>query len=117
MVIIVLIWSCFKVLRNALERDDVTVVAANDPFIDPKYAVYMLKYDTVHGIFKGDISVTDQGDLVVNGHKIKVYQEKEPANIPWKDTGAEYIVESTGVFTTTEKAKGHLKGGAKKVIM
>lgn len=76
----------------------------------------MLKYDSQHGQFKGDIKV-DGNDLVVNGQTVRFYSEKDPANIPWKDTGAHYIVESTGVFTTTEKAKAHLKGGAKKVVI
>ena len=76
----------------------------------------MLKYDSQHGQFKGTIEV-DGSDLVVNGQKVKFYTEKDPSNIPWKDTGAYYIVESTGVFTTTEKAKAHLKGGAKKVVI
>jgi len=104
------------VFRNAIEHSDVDIVAVNDPFIEPHYAAYMLKYDSSHGIFKGDIAV-DGNDLSVNGKKVKFYTERDPANIPWKDTGAEYIVESTGVFTTTEKAKAHLKGGAKKVII
>ena len=76
----------------------------------------MLKYDSSHGVFKGDVSVDGQ-DLSVNGKKVKFYTERDPANIPWKETGAEYIVESTGVFTTTDKAKAHLNGGAKKVII
>jgi glyceraldehyde 3-phosphate dehydrogenase len=76
----------------------------------------MLKYDSTHGRFNGTVSV-DGNDLVVNGKKVKFYMEREPAAIPWKDTGAYYIVESTGVFTTTEKASAHLKGGAKKVII
>ena len=76
----------------------------------------MLKYDSQHGQFKGDIKV-EGSDLIVNGQKVKFYTEKDPANIPWSDTGAYYIVESTGVFTTTEKAKAHLKGGAKKVVI
>lgn len=76
----------------------------------------MLKYDTTHGVFKGTIEVKGH-DLVVNGKTVKMYQEKDPANIPWRDTGAEYIVESTGVFTTIDKCKAHLKGGAKKVII
>jgi glyceraldehyde 3-phosphate dehydrogenase len=76
----------------------------------------MLKYDSTHGQFKGDIEATDKG-LIVNGKTVAFYMEKDPANIPWKDTGAYYIVESTGVFTTTEKAKAHLKGGAKKVVI
>jgi glyceraldehyde 3-phosphate dehydrogenase (phosphorylating) len=76
----------------------------------------MLRYDTVHGRFKGDIKV-EGSNLVVNGKTIKFYMEKDPANIPWSETGALYIVESTGVFTTIDKAKAHLKGGAKKVII
>lgn len=104
------------VFRNAIEHPEIEIVAVNDPFISPDYAVYMLKYDSTHGQFKGEVSVKDK-DLVVNGKTIKFYAEKDPANIPWKDTGAYYIVESTGVFTTTEKAGAHLKGGAKKVII
>jgi glyceraldehyde 3-phosphate dehydrogenase len=76
----------------------------------------MLKYDSTHGRFKGDVSVSGN-DLTVNGKKIRFYQERDPANIPWGETQAYYVVESTGVFTTTEKASGHLKGGAKKVVI
>lgn len=76
----------------------------------------MLKYDSQHGQFKGDIKV-EGNDLVVNGQTVRFYTERDPANIPWKETDAYYIVESTGVFTTTEKAKAHLKGGAKKVVI
>lgn len=76
----------------------------------------MLKYDSSHGVFKGDIEV-DGNDLTVNGKKVKFYMERDPANIPWGETGAYYVVESSGAFTTTEKAKGHLKGGAKKVVI
>ncbi|KAL9710758.1 glycerol-3-phosphate dehydrogenase [Leucoagaricus gongylophorus] len=104
------------VLRNALELQDIDVVAVNDPFIDLKYMVYMFKFDTVHGRFPGTIEAQD-GKLVVNGKSITVYAERDPATIPWSSVGAEYIVESTGVFTTTEKASAHLKGGAKKVII
>ncbi|RYP50840.1 hypothetical protein DL768_003758 [Monosporascus sp. mg162] len=104
------------VFRNAVEHDDIEIVAVNDPFIEVKYAEYMLKYDSTHGRFKGTVSVESDG-LVVNGKKVKFYTERDPANIPWKETGAEYIVESTGVFTTTDKAKAHLAGGAKKVII
>jgi len=104
------------VYRNAVEHPDVEVVAVNDPFIEPKYAEYMLKYDSTHGNFKGTISV-EGNDLVVNGKKVKFYQERDPANIPWSETGAYYVVESTGVFTTTDKASAHLKGGAKKVVI
>lgn len=76
----------------------------------------MLKYDSQHGQFKDEIKV-ESNALVIGGKKIAFYMEKDPANIPWKETGAEYIVESTGVFTTTEKAKAHLQGGAKKVVI
>ncbi|EHK49005.1 hypothetical protein TRIATDRAFT_297741 [Trichoderma atroviride IMI 206040] len=103
-------------LRNALEKPELSVVAVNDPFIEPTYAAYMLKYDSSHGPFKGDIEVDGQ-NLVVNGKPIRFYSERDPANIKWSETGAEYIVESTGVFTTIDKAKAHLNGGAKKVII
>lgn len=104
------------VLRNALEVDGVDVVAVNDPFIDLDYMVYMFKYDTVHGRFKGTVEAKD-GKLVVNGKPIAVFAEKDPANINWGGVGADYVIESTGVFTTTEKASVHLKGGAKKVVI
>ncbi|KAF5665792.1 glyceraldehyde 3-phosphate dehydrogenase, partial [Fusarium denticulatum] len=152
------------VFRNAVEHPDIEVVAVNDPFIEPHYAlrvmawyqramltramphvppsypslphvpyhitfsfepqanlnsltqVYMLKYDSSHGIFKGEVG-NDGNDLVVNGKTVKFYSERDPANIKWSETGADYVVESTGVFTTTEKAKAHLAGGAKKVII
>jgi glyceraldehyde 3-phosphate dehydrogenase len=104
------------VFRNAVEHPEIEIVAVNDPFIEPKYAEYMLKYDSTHGIFNGTISV-EGNDLIVNGKKVKFYTERDPAAIPWKDTGAEYVVEATGVFTTTEKAKAHLAGGAKKVVI
>ncbi|EWC43520.1 glyceraldehyde-3-phosphate dehydrogenase [Drechslerella stenobrocha 248] len=104
------------VFRNAIAHPNIEIVAVNDPFIAPDYAVYMLKYDSTHGLFKGEVS-TEGGDLIVNGKRIKFYAEKDPSNIPWKDTEAYYIVESTGVFTTKEKASAHLKGGAKKVII
>jgi len=104
------------VFRNAIEHDDIKVVAINDPFISPEYAVYMLKYDSTHGNFKGDVSAT-ANELVVNGTHIKFFQERDPSNIPWGEAGAHYVVESTGVFTTKEKASAHLKGGAKKVVI
>jgi len=104
------------VFRNAVEHHQVHVVAVNDPFIEPKYAAYMLKYDSQHGQFKGHIEVGED-HLVVNGKKVMFYMKKDPSEIPWSDTGAYYIVESTGVFTTTEKASLHLKGGAKKVVI
>jgi len=104
------------VFRASLNNPNVEVVGINDPFIDLEYMKYMLKYDTVHGQFKGTIGDKD-GKLVVNGKEISVFACMNPEEIPWKDCGAEYIVESTGVFTTTEKASAHFKGGAKKVVI
>jgi len=104
------------VFRNALELQDIEVVAINDPFIDLDYMVYMFKYDSVHGRFEGTVEAKD-GKLVINGKAITVFAERDPADIKWGSTGADYIVESTGVFTTIDKASAHLKGGAKKVII
>jgi len=104
------------VLRASLTRDDVQVVAINDPAISVDYMVYMMKYDTAQGRFNGEVSEKD-GKLVVNGNEITVYALMDPSTIPWKEAGAEYIVESTGLFTTTEKASAHFKGGAKKVVI
>lgn len=104
------------VFRAAIENSEVEIKGINDPFIDLEYMKYMLRYDSVHGQFNGTISSED-GKLVVNGKKISVYSAKDPGEIPWAECGAEYVVESTGVFTTTEKASAHLKGGAKKVII
>lgn len=103
------------VLRAALEKG-AQVVAVNDPFINVDYMVYMFKFDSTHGRFKGEVSAVD-GNLVINGQKITVFQERDPKNIAWAKAGAEYIVESTGVFTTIEKASLHFEGGAKKVII
>ncbi|XP_066297023.1 glyceraldehyde-3-phosphate dehydrogenase 2-like isoform X2 [Branchiostoma lanceolatum] len=103
------------VLRSCLEKGQ-TVVAINDPFIQLDYMVYMFKYDSTHGKFKGEVSA-EGSDLVVNGKKIKIYNQMNPKDIPWKEAGAEYIVESTGVFTTIAKAKAHLDAGARKVII
>jgi len=104
------------VFRNALENSEIDIVAVNDPFIDLEYMVYMFKYDSVHGRFKGTVEAKD-GKLYIQGKPIHVYGEKDPGAIPWGQAGAAYIVESTGVFTTVEKASAHLKGGAKKVII
>ena len=104
------------VLRASLTRDDIQVVAINDPAISVDYMVYMMKYDSAQGRFQGEVCEKD-GKLVVNGNEITVYALMDPAEIPWRDTGAEYIVESTGLFTTTEKASAHFKGGAKKVFI
>jgi len=100
----------------ACNNPNVQVVGINDPFIDLEYMKYMLQYDTVHGKFNGTIEIKD-GKLVVNGNAISVYACMDPAEIPWKECGAEYIIESTGVFTTTDKASAHLKAGAKKVVI
>ena len=104
------------VFRASVANPEVQVVGINDPFIDVNYMVYMLTYDTVHGKFKGEAYAKD-GKLFVNGKEIAVYAAKDPATIPWSECGAEYIVESTGVFTTTEKASAHFAGGAKKVVI
>ncbi|MBQ2712204.1 MAG: type I glyceraldehyde-3-phosphate dehydrogenase [Clostridia bacterium] len=104
------------VFRASLTNPDVVVTGINDPFIDLDYMKYMLKYDTIHGQFKGEIGEKD-GKLVVNGNEITVFAEKDPAQIDWKSCGAEYIAEATGVFTTTETASAHFVGGAKKVII
>lgn len=103
------------VLRAAIAKG-VEVVAVNDPFIDLEYMVYMFQYDSTHGKYKGEVKM-DGGQLVVDGHKISVFQERDPKNIPWGKVGAEVVVESTGVFTTIEKAGLHLEGGAKRVII
>ncbi|KAJ4915938.1 hypothetical protein Rs2_01488 [Raphanus sativus] len=105
------------VLRIATFRDDIEVVAVNDPFIDAKYMAYMFKYDSTHGNYKGTINVIDDSTLEINGKEIKVVSKRDPAEIPWADLGADYVVESSGVFTTLAKASSHLKGGAKKVII
>jgi glyceraldehyde 3-phosphate dehydrogenase len=109
------------VLRAAIEKGTVDVVAVNDPFLDLKYMAYLLQYDSTHGRFKGTVS-TDGGKLAVtheskNSQTITVFTEKDPASIGWGKAGAEYVVESTGVFTTTDKAKAHQAGGAKKVVI
>ena len=104
------------VMRASLERENVDVVAVNDPFIDLEYMKYMLQYDTIHGKLNKEIKVED-GALVVDGKKIRVYNFKDPNEIPWRDSGAEYIVESSGAFTTYEKASAHLTGGAKKIVI
>ena len=104
------------VFRAAAANPEIEVVGVNDPFIDLDYMVYMLRYDTVHGQFKGDISIKD-GKLVVNGEETAVYACMNATEIPWKDCGAEYVVESTGIFTTIDKASAHFVGGAKKVVI
>lgn len=102
--------------QAALKKKEVEVVAINDPFITADYMAYMVKYDTIHGKFEGEVS-SKENTLVVNGKEIKVYNEMDPANIPWGKDGVDYVLECSGVFTTMEKAEAHIKGGAKKVII
>eukprot|EP01059_Diplonema_ambulator_P031883 TRINITY_DN5_c0_g2_i1.p1 TRINITY_DN5_c0_g2~~TRINITY_DN5_c0_g2_i1.p1 ORF type:complete len:335 (+),score=138.42 TRINITY_DN5_c0_g2_i1:54-1058(+) len=104
------------VLRAALEHPEVQVVALNDPFIDAEYMVYQFKHDSVHGDYKGSVSA-DGDFLVVDGKKIKVHNCKDPATIPWGKDDVDIVVESSGAFTTMEKAGAHLQGGAKRVII
>ncbi|MDR2286012.1 MAG: type I glyceraldehyde-3-phosphate dehydrogenase [Prevotellaceae bacterium] len=103
------------VFRAAQKRDDIEVVGIND-LISVEYMAYMLKYDTVHGQFDGTIEIKD-GNLVVNGNAIRVTSEKNPADLKWGDVGAEYVVESTGLFLSKDKAQGHIDAGAKYVVM
>ena len=102
--------------QAALKKEEVEVVAINDPFVEADYMAYMVKYDTVHGKFDGEVSGND-GVLIVNGKEIKVYNEMDPKNIPWGELGVEYVLECSGVFTTLEKAQAHIDAGAKKVII
>jgi len=104
------------VLRAALLNKEVEVVAVNDPFIDLDYMIYLFKYDSTHGQFKGHVG-KENGKLVVEGQHIAVYDKKNPIDIPWGAHGADYIVESTGVFLTKEKAGDHIKAGGKRVII
>ncbi|UAA40425.1 type I glyceraldehyde-3-phosphate dehydrogenase [Paraneptunicella aestuarii] len=103
------------VFRAAMARDDIEIVGIND-LLDPEYMAYMLKYDSTHGRFNGDV-VAEGNQLVVNGKGIRVTAEKDPANLAWGDIGAEVVVESTGLFLTDETARKHLQAGAKKVVM
>mmetsp|Transcript_27165 Transcript_27165/g.59794 ORF Transcript_27165/g.59794 Transcript_27165/m.59794 type:complete len:335 (+) Transcript_27165:163-1167(+) len=104
------------VCRAAIENKDATVVAVNDPFLSVEYAAYQFKYDSVHGRFPGTVEV-DGDCLVVDGTRIKFFSCRDPSDIPWGEAGAEIVCESTGIFTTIEKASMHLKGGAKKVVI
>lgn len=101
--------------RAAAARPSVEVVGIND-LMEPDYMAYMLRYDSTHGAFKGTVDVKD-GKLIVNGKPIRVTAEKDPANLKWGDIGAETVIESTGLFTTTEKAQSHIKAGAKHVVI
>ncbi|MGU3377343.1 type I glyceraldehyde-3-phosphate dehydrogenase [Chryseobacterium sp. M5A1_1a] len=103
------------VFRAMTERDNIEVVGIND-LINAEYMAYMLKYDSVHGVFPGEVSV-EGNDLVVNGKKIRVTAEKDPNNLKWNEIGADYIVESTGLFLSKDSAQAHINAGAKKVIL
>jgi len=104
-----------NVFRAALNNPDVQIVAVND-LTDVATLAHLLKYDTTHGIIDATVEVGD-GAIIVNGRSIKIFAERDPGNLPWKDYGVEIVVESTGIFTAKEKASLHLKGGAKKVII
>ena len=102
--------------QAALEKGDVEVVAINDPFIAADYMAYMVKYDTMHGRFNGEIK-GEGNTLTINGEEIKVYNEMDPHNVPWGELKVDYVLECSGVFTTMEKAQAHLDAGAKKVVI
>ena len=102
--------------QAALKKEEVEVVAINDPFLAADYMAYMTKYDTVHGKFEGTVT-ENGGNLEVNGREVKVYNEMDPKNVPWGELGVEYVLECSGAFTTVEKAQAHLEGGAKKVVI
>lgn len=104
------------VLRASLERDDMEVVAINDPFIDAEYGAYLFKHDTVHGLLKNEVSF-ENNNLIVDGKKIVFSSEMEPINIKWKENKVDYVIESSGVFKSVSKCKPHLEAGAKKVII
>lgn len=104
------------VFRAGIDRDDIEFVGINDPFMTPDYMAYMLRYDTMHGQFQGTIEYTDDA-IIVNGKTVKFFACMDPKDIPWGEVGAEYVVESTGLFLTKEKAQAHIDAGAKKVIM
>ncbi|MBQ3242789.1 MAG: type I glyceraldehyde-3-phosphate dehydrogenase [Oscillospiraceae bacterium] len=104
------------VFRAGLDNPNIEFVGINDPFMTPDYCAYMLKYDTVHGRYNGKVEVTENS-IIVEGKEVKFYAEKDPANIPWAECGAEYVVDSTGVFTTSEACQAHIKAGAKKVVI
>ncbi|MBM4311716.1 MAG: type I glyceraldehyde-3-phosphate dehydrogenase [Deltaproteobacteria bacterium] len=103
------------VFRAAAAKPGIEIVGIND-LIDVEYMAYMLKYDSTHGKFPGEVSVSG-GNLIVNGKTIRVTAEKDPANLKWNEVGAEYVVESTGLFLSRDKAAGHIKAGAKRVVM
>ena len=104
-------------MRAARNDPMVQIVAVNDPFIPTEYMEYMFAHDTTHGMYDGAVSMIDESSISIDGKTIKVFGEKDPSKISWGSAGADYVVESTGVFTTTEKASAHFQGGAKKVVI
>jgi glyceraldehyde 3-phosphate dehydrogenase len=106
------------VCRAACEKEGADIVAVNDPFCDVKYAAYLFKYDSTHGIYKGTVTYDEAAStLIVDGKPIKFFAVRNPPEVPWGEAGADIVCESTGIFTVIEKASMHLQGGAKKVII
>lgn len=105
------------VTRAALADPNAQIVAVNDPFMDLDYMVYLFKYDSTHGRYPGSVEKTADGNLCIDGNTIKVFAEKDPAAVPWGTANADYVCESSGVFTATADAAKHLTGGAKKIII
>src|SRR3990167_7214719 len=105
-----------RMVFRAVAKDfkDIEIVAIND-LLEPSYLAYMLKYDSVHGRFNGDIKV-EGGNMVVNGKKIRITAEKDPSNLKWSEVGADIVIDSTGFFLTTESCQAHIKAGARKVV-
>jgi len=106
------------VCRAACEKEGAEVTAVNDPFCDVKYAAYLFKYDSTHGIYKGTVGFDEAAStLIVDGKPIKFFACRNPEEVPWGESGSDVVCESTGIFTVIDKASAHLKGGAKKVII
>uniref|UniRef100_A0A7S4B0W1 Glyceraldehyde-3-phosphate dehydrogenase n=1 Tax=Chrysotila carterae TaxID=13221 RepID=A0A7S4B0W1_CHRCT len=105
------------VLRACCQSGKATVVAVNDPFLTAEYMVYLFKYDSTHGTYKGDVQLVDQEHISIDGKRVTVFSHRAPADIPWRSAGAVYVVESTGVFTSLSAASSHLNGGAQRVVV
>lgn len=104
------------VLRNILKRQDLNIIAINNPSTDAEYAAYLFKYDSTHGKYQGEVE-HDEDHLIIDDHNIKLYRETDPINIPWEELGVDYVIESTGVFKELDSAQKHIIAGAKKVII
>jgi glyceraldehyde 3-phosphate dehydrogenase len=104
------------VAKASLSRADIEIVAVNDPFTDPEYMAYQFKYDSTHGVFKGEVS-SDGKSLTIDGKSVTVFAERDPSKIPWKSAGVDYVAECTGVFCELDKAKAHLTEGVKRVLI